>query len=507
MFWDSVQGCSLKIGNSVLSAASVVECVPTPAYAIVGSSLVPVDYNMSIILSDGAVVLNTDLPSNGSTAYQNYVQHKRDAIDSGGSGALNTATGFDFEAGYNGAGGITDQCLMKLNGLQGPIINFVPSLGVTITTRQTDNGLKTTISRSAKCDTKSRYEELYKLQMIIYHALNKIAWRLLRDSSEPYVEGSWQQYQGIMAAWSLIAVRAQYVYSVGTLNESIGITLGWLNPSCEIQSFLVYADVEMQLPANGAYNQLIIYPAGSLSNTKTTASVSKHPQDANSVVIENADGSINGTIFFVARMPDPGKTGEVYSNTVNRTVLNTALTGFGTLPDTQYSIILVDECTKKNNSNGCPSGAWHCIITPNGTVVSVDWKPGHGPNDQECTSSEILTPSTTDELIIPESYEDITDVRELSPEYTSWKFRIGILRYGVGPGDGYAKQFYMGLRPVLQTAVSCFDDENKTRNKYQVNVTWIIKNNTSTIPPDKRELTIIRKNLGNFDTIPVYNAE
>lgn len=492
-------GCGLKVRGTTLTSGVISMTSDN------NESIDPTkknQFDISISASDGHLTITTDMPADPDDVYASYITAKTAAMENGGYGVFGTYAKYhyNFEVGYSG---ITKNCLMRLNNIPGPTVNFNPSLGITANTTVVESGLHTKLARISKCDGGAeKYNELFKLEMIIYHALNKIAWRLLRDSGQRgYIAGTWQLYQGVMAAWTLLSFRTQFLASVTTQNESIGVTIGWMNPSCITNSFVVFADVKNVSNAGEAdlYKKLVMYPMGVQTNAKTTKT--DHPQDANQIVSD----ATKGPIFFVIA------NGKVYSNASSLMSLSNALSPFDSIVEGKplYDTGIDPSCPNwvdsydKNSNIGIIAGLGGGGSPSGGSSSSSVNSACIANNNQQGTTvqgSEILTGS-------PTWIEDVSDFQNESEDgedgdYNTGSFRIGLIVYGVKANDGYAKQFYMGLPPMIQNNISGKD--NHVRDAYNINVNWRIA--PITAPNETGNIVNVEKDLGNFTTFIVSKS-
>lgn len=264
-------GCVLKIGSTELTKCSI-------------------EAGQHIVLNaDGnAITTTTDIPSDPVAAYNTFITQKRDAMTNGGTVTLG-ATTQTFTSGYDG---IRSSCLMSLNGVTGPSVSFVPSVGIWLSTASSDSGLQTTIARLPGCITCRDWNTLFALEMTLYHAINKLAWRILRSNQFSAPIGSWQLYQGVIAAWALVAYRSQFICSIQTVREALDINIGYSNATCSTYSVYVEATVHLASAATGSiYSFMVFYPQG------TQTSVNDGSFDSNKTI----NSATGGPLTYVAR--------------------------------------------------------------------------------------------------------------------------------------------------------------------------------------------------------------
>ena len=192
-------------------------------------------------------------------------------------------------------------------------------------------------------------------------------------------------------------------------------------------------------------------------------------------------------------MSDTPESGKVCTNAKTRTVLNQALGGFGKIPS-ELSEISPNTSCKQYYVGPC-RGAWYCI--------THEYPSYDGMYKEVCTETETVDPSATEDYIIPLTYSTISDIGDFGTVPGAvWKYRVGIVCYGVKAGDGYIKQFCMGLPTGLGVNIIGKDDAEKSRNSYNVSVTWMLKTGKS-LDPNATPITTVKKDLGEFNTIPV----
>lgn len=354
----SAPGLSLQIGNNVYTGAD--------GYA-------PVDLNFDengagggfqLVVDNDGITVATDVPVDMTQSYAAFVQNKKDAMTSGGSGSFGDAS-YAFDIGYLGE--IVEKCLMSVNSVHGPDIYIIPSTSIWESVRNYPlDHINIEITNLPRC-SKNDYNKLYALEMVLYHAINKIGWRILRDgpTTPCYGPGTWQQYQGLLAAWSQVAYRSQYVVAVTALRENLGINIGWVNPTCNTYSFLVVASITMENHVQASlYRDLIFYPGNTLSNVRTDVS------DTN-IVDNNAllTAIDNNTIYFVADPVEKEGIRRIYTNINSLAMLNGAIRGLGntTLDFSGYEKVkdVSDLANATNRNGGYILGAMHYGVGSN----------------------------------------------------------------------------------------------------------------------------------------------
>lgn len=241
-------GCGLGVSGALISSGGCIVTAPAPR-----------GLDADIILSSGGgITVNTTFPNDLSSAYQDFVSAKQGAIYSGGD-CVYAGNSQTFTAGSSYSA-IAQHSLMTLNGVAGSLeagepghtyksnINFLPTVGFWVETDQLTNGKVASVFRILQdCVSCQDYNDLFVMEMILYHAINKIAWRLMRPEGT-YVPGTWQQYQGALYRWNANTYSAQYVYSLDKSEDTFVVKLGWINTTCTGNtSFVAYANVNYSL--------------------------------------------------------------------------------------------------------------------------------------------------------------------------------------------------------------------------------------------------------------------
>ena len=195
------------------------------------------------------ITVATTLPTDPTAAYIAYINAKQVAMYSGGvcrfSGTVQT-----FDYGYKI---IADNCLTTLSGVTGSIelsgvnISFNPTTGFWVETYPSENNHVISIMRIKKpCGECGDYNALYMSEMILYHAINHVAWRIMRNVVIDYPPGLWRQYQGALYRWNAYTYSAQYVYDLDSTEDTFILKIGWINTTCtQIRGFAALAVITL----------------------------------------------------------------------------------------------------------------------------------------------------------------------------------------------------------------------------------------------------------------------
>lgn len=244
----NLSGCSLQVissgGTTALANDSAVALV-----ALNVSSGHGADMLLDANITSGGITIATTFPEDLEAAYLDYINVKQDAMYSGGvcNFAGNVQT---FDHGYKI---VTDNCLISLAGVTGSLestgvnINFNPTVGFWVETYPGETNHTISLMRIKKtCGTCEDYNALYMTEMILYHAINKVTWRIMRTVATAYPPGLWRQYQGALYRWNAYTYSAQYVYELDDTEDTFILKLGWINTTCSVvRGFAAKADINL----------------------------------------------------------------------------------------------------------------------------------------------------------------------------------------------------------------------------------------------------------------------
>ena len=228
----NLSGCCLRIrsGNTDTTLATTIAATiqalnPTPGHGT------------DILLSttnSASFTIATTFPTDLSTAYLEYINEKQAVMYSGGTctfgGVVQT-----FSDGYQI---IEKNCLISLSGVSGSIestgvnISFNPTTGFWVETYSKNNHTISIVRAKKACGGCADYNALYMTEMILYHAINNVAWRIMRSTATEYPPGLWLQYQGALYRWNAYTYAAQYVYSLDDTDDTFIVKVGWINTTC-----------------------------------------------------------------------------------------------------------------------------------------------------------------------------------------------------------------------------------------------------------------------------------
>ena len=236
-YLTGLSGCQVAISGAIISSGGCIVNTSAPQGA-----------NADILLtSGGSVTVATTFPVDLSAAYQDYIAAKQEAIYSGGSCVYVGGSPQVFSSGgcYST---FCDTHLMTLNGVGGSLetgdsghkyksnVNFLPTVGFWVETdlaKQNNTDVVASVFRvlhdCVKCED---YNNLFVMEMILYHAINKMTWRIMRATVNGYTPGVWRQYQGALYRWNANTYAAQYVYEIENSYDSFLVKLGWVNTTC-----------------------------------------------------------------------------------------------------------------------------------------------------------------------------------------------------------------------------------------------------------------------------------
>ena len=266
------------------------------------------DTTMSLGTS-GGVVISTTMSADNEAAYSKFISDKRLAMLNSGAAVFNGVSQI-FSGGYLGT--IAQSCLMSLNGVQGYPdsaahtcnLNINPSLGIwaewqspAITTSCT-----TVLRALQPCITCESYNTLFAAEMVIYHALNKVAWQNMyirvTEGAGGYPEGLWPRYQALVTAWNFYTYKSEYLVYNNSLRESLNINVGWSNPTCNSGGFIVFTTVDEVVSSSGLGlgNALIFYLGNMLTPNKDRDNNTYTSGDPIPFIINYSGSNSGGTI-------------------------------------------------------------------------------------------------------------------------------------------------------------------------------------------------------------------
>lgn len=272
-------GGVLTSGGSVITSGSILE---TGSVILSGGGITLSGISRtaggSIVLSGGsAITINTTLPEDSNSAYQQYLADKRVAMLSGGNVNLNNNSQI-FARGY---AGVSNSHLMSLNGVRGYsylnaegsggcCLTIAPSVGVWA--EHTENGPTTTLRALPPCITCDDYNKLFAAEMVLYHAINKESWNILnngtgRDGSG--LTGIWYRYQGLLAYWSLLTYSDAFLNYNCTVRENLAVNVGYANPSCSDVKFVCFSVVSCIESATASMQDSVIFYPGNMITSNT----------------------------------------------------------------------------------------------------------------------------------------------------------------------------------------------------------------------------------------------
>lgn len=247
-YLTGLSGCQLRVvsagGSSgiVISGSAVITTTP------------PVYKDADIFISSGgAIELSTNYPVDLGAAYTQFIADKQDVMYSGGS-CVYAGNAQSFLSG--GYAAFADTHLMTLQGVTGAVekapnsntstvnININPTVGCWTETDPIPDGTLSVVRTRKPCVSCDDWNNLYVLQMMLYHAINRLAWRIMRSVWTDYPVGLWQQYQGAVTRWNINTYAAQYVYDLQSTEDTFLLKFGWINTTCTPgTAFAAYSNV------------------------------------------------------------------------------------------------------------------------------------------------------------------------------------------------------------------------------------------------------------------------
>lgn len=260
-------GCTLLITSSGATISPFENLLGTASGGTL-STPPPENRNadMSLVVSSGAVVVNTTLPADAGQVYDAFIQSKYQCMTSGGT-VVWGGNALTFDAGY---AGISSSSLMSLNGVRyqdncDTNVNICPSVGAWV-----EPGWESdlAIGIDPGCVTCRTYTDLMVLEMILYHAINRIAWKIMRDI-KPYgwTPGLWRQYQSLLDRWNSYAFSTSYVSYVNSVREAMTATIGWCNPTCDVHGFTAWTTITGTISTPAQYAKYRLFYMGSFINS------------------------------------------------------------------------------------------------------------------------------------------------------------------------------------------------------------------------------------------------
>lgn len=251
----------INSGGSIFSGGGVISATGANA----GASM--------WITSGASLTLGTTISADANAAYSTFIDQKRNAMISGGTVTLNGVSQI-FSSAYVG---ISSSCLMTLQNIR-PVdgnINIVPTYGFWAEPgTPTTSGGVTILRTLPPCITCGDYNNLFAFEMVLYHAINKVAWDLMVmvDANDRYPEGTWARYEGLVAAWNFYAYKSQYVCNLSAVRDSLDITVGWVNPTCDTTGFTCMSSIARTVTSTPAdLVQYLIFYTGTLMTADKTS--------------------------------------------------------------------------------------------------------------------------------------------------------------------------------------------------------------------------------------------
>jgi len=255
-------GCGMKVNNTVVSSGGILVNAPPMQ-----------NLDADIILgSGGSLSVSTTFPEDLSAAYQDFITAKQTVMYNGGS-CVYVGNSQSFDSGYYA---ITQSSLMTLNEVGGSVenmagsrysnLNINPTMGVWTETAKVNDGTVSLMRTRKPCVTCKDWNDLFVMEMVLYHAIDNISWRIMRTPAVSWPAGVWKQYQGALYRWNAKAYSAQYVYDLQSTEDTFTLKLGWVNVTCTPDtSFAAYSDVALTPVSAGgdAYVQYrLLYGGG-----------------------------------------------------------------------------------------------------------------------------------------------------------------------------------------------------------------------------------------------------
>ena len=196
------------------------------------------------LASGSALTIGTTMSANADEAYRQFIGEKRDAMTSGGTATFNGSTQI-FSGGYLNAA--VSGSLLSLNGVRGTPdstnhrcnLNFNPTncfwfepadTRITVSGSTVGSGGTIVARTRPPCITCDTYNDLFAMEMVMYHYLNNIAWKIMhRDfyiTVGDYPDGLWPRFQAVMAAWNFYVYKSEYLTYNASLRESLNVNIG-----------------------------------------------------------------------------------------------------------------------------------------------------------------------------------------------------------------------------------------------------------------------------------------
>jgi hypothetical protein len=358
----------------------------------------------------------------------------------------------NIESTINSSGSVIKRCN----------INFLPSLGVHTETVNHSGSIMTILCKEHPCINCEDYTTLMALEMVLYHAINALDYRLVRPYTATQPEGVWLQYQGAVAAWNRNAFATSYVSYINAERETLGVQLGWCNPVCTAGGFLAYADVVPNPVSSGGsagwsgpqFDAYRIFYLRSLLSTNNSYDNNETPRSNGpiSFIVKHTSG---GSLLYMG----PGGTDSL------KTTLVTNIAAYTNSSDLNLaSAVVVSTAQELTSGAGITSGATVASNSAiSGGVVTSGGSQYIYRGGRTITFWGTFGDSTDSQTVNPDDY--------LPAVATKWQLGICAPPGAIG-GLGYAVQgFSLGFAPDVP-ADNAFIISEEMMDRYNVAIHW-----------------------------------
>lgn len=263
----------------IYSSGASVGTVPITGGAISAAGDTTSSGAEILISAGGRINVATTLPEDPTAAYQQFIADKKLAMASGNRTVTLNGQSQVFNQGYEGY--IVSSRLMSLNGVSGYPdpknaccnININPSIGFWAEQAVVSGTSEpiTVLHTTPQCVTCTDYNKLFAAEMVIYHAINNVAWRLLNNDTTITIPGTWYRYEGLIAYWNFLVYKDSFLNYTCSVRENLAVNVGWANPTCDTQTFVCASVVSRTTvsPVSGGYTQvsrMIFYPGAMITS-------------------------------------------------------------------------------------------------------------------------------------------------------------------------------------------------------------------------------------------------
>ena len=308
-------------GGFVVSGSCTSAITPGASAALSGggSAYSGTVTGLNSISLSSKFTINTTLPDDPDESYSRFIADKFTAMDSGGVASFNGISQ-SFIHGYSA---LSSTCLLTINGVRGNPDESLHTCNFTISPSPgfwAEMLEDYTILRWRPCITCETYNELFAAQMVLYHAVDHVAWQLLDNGirpnyAAPTAPGTWYRYQGLVAYWNFLTFSDAFLNYNTSVRENLAANVGYANPTCDptyMVCISVVTPVSFNTPSE-LRGQLIFYPGNMISPSINRDNNTSNAGEPIPFVIA-CPGTSGAYIYCPNGQPDMGLLSQVQYN-------------------------------------------------------------------------------------------------------------------------------------------------------------------------------------------------